>query len=324
MWAGRIRWQLGTKAISREIRRQGQGEPPGEYRRRSRRRPHHEQDRRRRHTSSWSSVPSATWNGGLKLAKAHPEISILHASGYKVAPNFSPFGARYYPGHLPDGHGRRLAVQDQETRRRRRLRHSRTDHLDQRLHPRRAVHRPDRRSLRGLGELLVRPGQGAGSRQGAAGAGLRRDLLERAGHALGHPGLPKRPGVYAFNLNSSMKKYAPTKYLGCVATDWSPFFMASVDAHLAGTFVGANGLARRGRQGASSWPTGTPTSPPTSMAKITEMRGQDRSTAASRPSPGRSPRPSGAEGWLPALPWPMDMILSMDWHVKGVTTPLPQ
>ena len=47
-------------------------------------------------------------------------------------------------------------------------------------------------------------------------------------------------GVYAFNLNSSMKKYAPKTYLGCVATDWSPFFKASVDAHLAGTFKGAN------------------------------------------------------------------------------------
>ena len=47
-------------------------------------------------------------------------------------------------------------------------------------------------------------------------------------------------GVYAFNLNSSMKKYAPKTYLGCIATDWSPFFKASVDAHLAGTFKGAN------------------------------------------------------------------------------------
>ena len=37
-------------------------------------------------------------NGGLKLAKADPEVSILHASGYQTAPNFSPFGARYYLG----------------------------------------------------------------------------------------------------------------------------------------------------------------------------------------------------------------------------------
>ncbi len=37
-------------------------------------------------------------NGGLKLAKTRPDISIVHASGYMVAPNFSPFGARYYQG----------------------------------------------------------------------------------------------------------------------------------------------------------------------------------------------------------------------------------
>lgn len=37
-------------------------------------------------------------NVGLKLAAAHPEVSILHASGYQTAPNVSPFGARYYRG----------------------------------------------------------------------------------------------------------------------------------------------------------------------------------------------------------------------------------
>ena len=47
-------------------------------------------------------------------------------------------------------------------------------------------------------------------------------------------------GVYSFNLNSSMKKYAPKTYLGCIETDWSPFFSASFDAHVAGTFKGAN------------------------------------------------------------------------------------
>jgi len=37
-----------------------------------------------------------------------------------------------------------------------------------------------------------------------------------------------------------MKDYAPTKYLGVVKTDWAPFFVASVDAHLAGNFEGKN------------------------------------------------------------------------------------
>ena len=37
-------------------------------------------------------------NGGLQLGKAHPDISILHASGYQVSPNFSPFAAKYWQG----------------------------------------------------------------------------------------------------------------------------------------------------------------------------------------------------------------------------------
>ena len=47
-------------------------------------------------------------------------------------------------------------------------------------------------------------------------------------------------GAYVFNLNGSMKEYAPTKYLGVVKTDWAPFFVASVDAHIAGNFEGQN------------------------------------------------------------------------------------
>jgi len=47
-------------------------------------------------------------------------------------------------------------------------------------------------------------------------------------------------GAYVFNLNGSMKEYAPTKYLGVVKTDWAPFFVNSVEAHLAGEFAGQN------------------------------------------------------------------------------------
>ena len=55
-------------------------------------------------------------------------------------------------------------------------------------------------------------------------------------------------GAYVFNLNSSMKAYAPKKYLGVVGTDWAPYFKASVAAHLAGHIRRRCGLARHGRQ----------------------------------------------------------------------------
>ena len=35
-------------------------------------------------------------NSGLKLAKRNPDMSFIHASGYKVADNFSQFTAKYY------------------------------------------------------------------------------------------------------------------------------------------------------------------------------------------------------------------------------------
>ena len=37
-------------------------------------------------------------NSGLKLAKRNPDVTFIHASGYKTAKNFSPFTAKYYEG----------------------------------------------------------------------------------------------------------------------------------------------------------------------------------------------------------------------------------
>jgi basic membrane protein A and related proteins len=128
-------------------------------------------------------------------------------------------------------------------------------------------------------------------------------------------------GAYVFNLNSSMKSYAPTKYLGVVGTDWSPFFKASAAAHLAGTFTGA-----------SAWlgmsddvvylPTGTPISPPISWRRSPKCRRASwRGTSA--PLPGPITNQAGEEAVAPGVVLGDDAILSMDWHVKGVTTPLP-
>jgi basic membrane protein A len=36
--------------------------------------------------------------GALQIARRNPDASVLHTSGYQVAPNFSPFAARYFQG----------------------------------------------------------------------------------------------------------------------------------------------------------------------------------------------------------------------------------
>ncbi len=37
-------------------------------------------------------------NGALQIARRNPGVTVLHASGFQVAPNFSPFAAKYFQG----------------------------------------------------------------------------------------------------------------------------------------------------------------------------------------------------------------------------------
>lgn len=37
-------------------------------------------------------------NGALQIARRDPSVTVLHASGFQVAPNFSPFAAKYFQG----------------------------------------------------------------------------------------------------------------------------------------------------------------------------------------------------------------------------------
>jgi len=129
-------------------------------------------------------------------------------------------------------------------------------------------------------------------------------------------------GVYAFNLNSSMKKYAEKTYLGCISTDWSPFFKASVDAHLAGTFKGANtflGVAEKVVE-VVDW---NPAIPADTMTKIKEVEAKIADGSFS-PFTGPITKADGSEGAASGATLTDAKIVAMDWHVKGVTTPLPK
>ncbi|MGO8470060.1 hypothetical protein AB9F45_37170, partial [Rhizobium leguminosarum] len=37
-------------------------------------------------------------NGALQIARRDPSVTVLHASGFQVAPNLSPFAAKYFQG----------------------------------------------------------------------------------------------------------------------------------------------------------------------------------------------------------------------------------
>lgn len=260
-------------------------------------------------------------NGGLQLGKAHPDVSIMHASGYQVAKNFSPFAAQYFQGTYLMG---MAAASLSKTKK---------------LGCVGAFAIPELiTSINAfvLGAQSVDPAIECSvvwvnswfdpaKEQEAAKALLAQGVDVLFSNAQDTPSVisvAEAAGAYVFNLNSSMKTYAPKKYLGVVGTDWSPFFKAGVAAHLAGSFEGASAWLGFSDKVVfvADW---NPDISADVVARIaaTEAKIRDGSFM---PFTGPLVKQDGTEMAAAGAVLPNDAILGMDWHVKGVTTPLPQ
>ena len=260
-------------------------------------------------------------NGALQLARRNPDVSVLHASGFQVAPNFSPFAAKYFQGTYLLGMAAAAL--------------SKTGKLGSVS----AFAIPELiTSINAftLGAQAVNPDVEVSvvwvnswfdpaKEQEAAKALMAQKCDVIFSNAQDTPSVIsacEEAGVYAFNLNSSMKKYAEKKYLGCVATDWSPYFKASVDAHMAGTFKGANaflGVADKVVK-VVDWSADIPAE---TMAKIKESEAKIADGSFS-PFTGPITKADGSAGVAAGSTMTDAEIVAMDWHVKGVSTPLPK
>lgn len=260
-------------------------------------------------------------NGALQIARRDPSVTVLHASGFQVAPNFSPFAAKYFQGTYLLG----IAA----------AKLSKTGKLGSVS----AFAIPELiTSINAftLGAQTVNPDIEVSvvwvnswfdpaKEQEAAKALMAQNCDVIFSNAQDTPSVIsacEEAGVYAFNLNSSMKKYAPTKYLGCIATDWSPFFKASVDAHLAGTFKGANAFlgVTENVVDVVDWNADIPAD---TMATIKALEAKIADGSFS-PFTGPIAKADGSEGVAAGATLEDSVIVAMDWHVKGVTTPLPK
>ena len=260
-------------------------------------------------------------NGAMQIAKRDPSVTVLHASGFMVAPNFSPFAAKYFQGTYLMGMAAAAL--------------SKTGKLGSVS----AFAIPELiTSINAftLGAQTVNPDIEVSvvwvntwfdpaKEQEAAKALISQGCDVNFSNAQDTPSVIavcEEAGVHAFNLNSSMKSYAPKTYLGCVATDWGPFFKASVDAHMAGNFVGANaflGMADKVVE-VVDWSADIPADV---MTKITETEAKI-ADGSFTPFTGPITKADGSEGVAAGASMTDEEIVAMDWHVKGVATPLPQ
>jgi len=260
-------------------------------------------------------------NAGLKLAKRNPERSFIHASGYKTDKNFSPFTAKYYEGAYLMGMAAAELTKSKK------------------LGVVSAFAIPELIStINGftLGARSVDPevtvdviwinswfdpakAQDSAKALIAGGADV---LFSNAQDTPSVVTVAEEADAYVFNLNSSMKEYAPKKYLGVVKTDWAPFFVASVDAHLAGNFDGQNQWLGMTDDVVvvEDWSSDISSD---MMARI-EATHDEIASGARHVYDGPLTNQAGDEV-IPAGERLEDgAILGMDWHVEGVNSPLPK
>ena len=260
-------------------------------------------------------------NGGLKLAKRNPQKSFIHASGYKTAANFSPFTAKYYEGAYLMG---MAAAELTKTKK---------------LGVVSAFAIPELIStINGftLGARSIDPeitvdviwinswfdpakAQDSAKALLAGGADV---LFSNAQDTPSVVTVGEEGGAYVFNLNSSMKEYAPTKYLGVVKTDWAPFFVASVDAHLAGNFEGQNQWLGMTDDVVvvEDWSDDISDD---MKAKIAVIQA-DIVSGARHVYDGPLVNQAGEEVIAAGTRLEDGAILGIDWHVEGVNSPLPK
>ncbi len=260
-------------------------------------------------------------NGGLKLAKRNPKRSFVHASGYKVDKNFSPFTAKYYEGAYLMGMAAAELTKSKK------------------LGVVSAFAIPELIStINGftLGARSIDPeitvdviwinswfdpakAQDSAKALIANGADV---LFSNAQDTPSVVTVGEEGGAYVFNLNSSMKEYAPTKYMGVIKTDWAPFFVASVDAHLAGNFDGQNQWLGMTDDVVvvEDWSDDISAD---MKAKIAAKQ-EEIVSGAVHVYDGPIKNQAGEEVVAAGTRIEDGAILGMDWHVEGVNSPLPK
>ena len=259
-------------------------------------------------------------NGGIQIAKRNKDVSIIHASGYLTEPNFSPFTAKYWQGTYLMG---MAAASLSKTKKLGCVGAFAIPELITSINSFTLGAQSVDPEIE-VSVVWVNSWFDPASEQDATKALISQGndvIFSNAQDTPSVIAVAEEADVYAFNLNSSMVKYAPSKYLGVVGTDWGPHFKRLVDGHLAGTFEGENFWL--GMEDdvvyTADW---NPDIPANIVSKI---KAKQATIAAGTFTVFQGPLvdQDGTERFADGVKMTDGDILSMDWHVAGVTTPLP-
>ncbi|MFK7753029.1 MAG: BMP family ABC transporter substrate-binding protein [Sedimentitalea sp.] len=260
-------------------------------------------------------------NEGLKLAQRNPDMTFIHASGYKLAPNFSNFQSRNYESSYLVG----LAAGDM----------TENDTIGivaayaipevigminafalgvQKVNPDAAI------KVVWLNSWFDPPKAQESARALIAQKSdviysLYQDTPSVVTAA-------EEEGVWVINTSSDMKEYAPNWLLASQVADWSSFFIKSVQATLDGTFEGEafwGGMAD-GSVDVKSW---SDKISPATLALIQDATAKLQA-GTFHPITGPITDQDGTERLAAGVAIEDGALLGIDWLVTGVETRLPK
>lgn len=259
-------------------------------------------------------------NGGIQIAKRRRDVSIIHASGFLTEPNFAPFTAKYWQGTYLMG---MAAASVTKTKKLGCVGAFAIPELITSINAFMLGARSVDPEIE-MSVVWVNSWFNPASEQDAARALIAQDVDVIFSNAQDTPSVisvGEETGVYVFNLNSSMKTYAPTKYLGVVGTDWGPHFKRLVDGHVAGDFPGDNYWL--GMEDDIVFTADWNPDIPADVVEVIQTRQTEIRDGTFVVFEGPLIDQAGAERVAGGVAMTDGEILSMDWHVAGVTTPLP-
>ncbi len=260
-------------------------------------------------------------NDGIKLAEQRPDMTFIHASGYKLAPNFSNFQSRNYESSYLVG----MAAGDK----------TENDTIGivaayaipevigmingfalgvQEINPDATI------KVVWLNSWFDPPkAQESARALMAQDADVIYSLYQDTPSVVT---VAEEEGVWVINTSSDMKEYAPNWLLASQIADWSSFFIESAEATLNGTFEGKafwGGMAD-GTVDVKSW---SPSISAETMAKI-EAAGAAITAGEFHPLTGPIVDQDGTERLAEGEVITDEAMLGIDWLVAGVETRIPK
>lgn len=260
-------------------------------------------------------------NDGIKLAQQRPDMTFIHASGYKLAPNFSNFQSRNYESSYLVG----MAAGDK------------TENNTIGIVAAYAI--PEVVGMINgfaLGVQEINPdatikvvwlnswfdppkAQESARALMAQDADVIYSLYQDTPSVVS---VAEEEGVWVINTSSDMKEYAPNWLLASQIADWSSFFIKSAEATLNGTFESEafwGGMAD-GTVDVKSWSSEISAE---TMAKI-EAASAAITAGEFHPLTGPILDQDGTERLGAGEAISDEAMLGIDWLVGGVETRIPQ